>query len=774
MPLTFLESLLRTVVHASWQAAILVLVVLVAGRLVPRMPAGAKSGLWLIVLARLLFPLTPQSSWSLFNLARFSDSPVTVATSTAVGTTGTERPAAGPFSKPSEVWTPVAPGPLPFAQAEPQHSTTISTEPFAPDGRSGVLVASAPSIVGVVSVVWALGVAVVIASGIRSWFRLRQFLRTCRPCADERTLAILERCRCETVSRRKVILLVSDVDVAPALAGIWFPRIIVSKRTLLAAIGPAELEWLFRHELAHVRRWDLAVVRLWWSARAVHWFNPLAWWAASRARVDGELACDAWVIGRAGAAEQAAYGQALLSVAELLGSAAPVPAAAGISLGEPVLSRRIRAIAGYRPAPRLVRFAVALVVVVLAGIGLTDASENPARDGADKERSAATSQTNLGAQAAAGQGTVFATFGLPTDAQSRPQLAAVLDAWQKGRGRLKSFDVYLTYDAAPVSAQAAKKTPPPAGPSFEIVWPSPAGSMPDSAARALSVYLSLDPTLVPNVGIGHLPQAAVGVRRKFSHDVGSGVKLRSEDGVAQPGANPAATVSVWDGELSKCELLGVKQFSVNGTLSGFGAGYEYFRASCANGSDMIDVLRKRPATVVERADEKGIVVSTPAPQPFGYRVWLDPGKNFQPVRIHRLLNVDGIVVTDFEQENTLAEVAPGVWSPLQVVVAFYPQDKTSATAARRPKSAMVVTVNRKYSRFNVPIDESLFQLPVPPGFQVGDDVCHRVYEFGKAKTSLTQISQWVLEGKMSAKDYKAFVKRTGVAATPVQGEVRLD
>lgn len=83
-------------------------------------------------------------------------------------------------------------------------------------------------------------------------------------------------------------------------------------------------------------------------------------------------------------------------------------------------------------------------------------------------------------------------------------------------------------------------------------------------------------------------------------------------------------------------------------------------------------------------------------------------------------------------------------------------------------------MNRKFSRFNVPIDESLFQLSVPPGFQVGDDICHRVYEFGKAHTSLTQISQWVLEGKMSAKDYKEFVKRTGVAATPVQGEVRLD
>ena len=112
MPLPFLESALRTVFHASWQAAILVLVVLVAGRLVPRMPAGAKSGLWLIVLARLLFPLTPQSSWSLFNLARFSAGACAVAAPTADRTTGTERPASVPLSKPSEVWTPAASRPL--------------------------------------------------------------------------------------------------------------------------------------------------------------------------------------------------------------------------------------------------------------------------------------------------------------------------------------------------------------------------------------------------------------------------------------------------------------------------------------------------------------------------------------------------------------------------------------------------------------------------------------------------------------------------------------
>ena len=131
---------------------------------------------------------------------------------------------------------------------------------------------------------------------------------------------------------------------------------------------------------------------------------------------------------------------------------------------------------------------------------------------------------------------------------------------------------------------------------------------------------------------------------------------------------------------------------------------------------MVDMLRSRRGTVIERADEQGIVVSTPATLAIGYRVWLDPSKGFQPTRIHWLLDLGGRLMTCLEQENTLDEVARGVWAPVKVVVSRYLPGKKSATAPRRPNSVQVITVNRKYSRFNVPIDESLFELP--PGSQV--------------------------------------------------------
>jgi beta-lactamase regulating signal transducer with metallopeptidase domain len=352
-----LESIAREVLQASWQAGVLTIVVLFICRALPRMSASLRCGLWLVVLLRFLVPTLPQSPTSLFNMAKLATGPSVARPERRQSTT----------TSTNEI-TPIEALALPALEPQP----TVMSAP------SRVVAGNVPRLASVAAIVWVLGFLVVFGKGVRSFAALRRLLRGCRAVTDEKVVALLDSCRLEMGMRRPVALLVTGCDTAPALAGVVFPRILVSQTTL-DSLPNDELRWLFRHELAHARRWDLLVQRLWDLACAVHWFNPLVWWAASNTRLAAELGCDESLLRESALTEHARYGEAILHMAESLLAARSIPGAVGLLVRESALSGRIRAIAAYRGRSRLWTFAGFLLLAALVLAGLTDALENKGR-----------------------------------------------------------------------------------------------------------------------------------------------------------------------------------------------------------------------------------------------------------------------------------------------------------------------------------------------------------------------------------------------------------
>jgi hypothetical protein len=97
-----------------------------------------------------------------------------------------------------------------------------------------------------------------------------------------------------------------------------------------------------------VRRGDLITNGLATAMLAIHWFNPVLWFAASRMRADRESACDATVLGLAKSDERAAYGETLLKLQAELSVATPCPAFVGILENSRRLRDRILRIASFR------------------------------------------------------------------------------------------------------------------------------------------------------------------------------------------------------------------------------------------------------------------------------------------------------------------------------------------------------------------------------------------------------------------------------------------
>jgi len=373
----------------SAQAAVLVLVVLsVQGLLGRRLPARWRHALWWLVVLRLALPVTPASGFSLFHWAGWSTAapggrPATspVVAPLAMPAPGTAaprdlpvsfepRPAPAPF--PSSPLTEVVQDGAPAMAPPPQEPRATPPLPTA----TARIHLTWPSVLGGLWLGGAL--ALVGRLGFAAWRMRRALARAVRVVDDTAWAVLQESCRRMRVPRCPPLLETAAVS-SPALCGLRRPRLLLPPG-FVANFMPHELRLVFLHELAHLRRRDVAVNWLLALVQAVHWFNPLVWFAFHRMRTDSELACDAAALSVAEAGEQRAYGQTIIKLLEGVARPSALPGVVGILEDHHQMKNRIRMIARFRPTPRRAGLA-GLAAVVLGWICLTDAPSPKSDDG---------------------------------------------------------------------------------------------------------------------------------------------------------------------------------------------------------------------------------------------------------------------------------------------------------------------------------------------------------------------------------------------------------
>ena len=115
-----------------------------------------------------------------------------------------------------------------------------------------------------------------------------------------------------TVEGAALSVYVAQERAVPCLFGLFRPVIYV---TQAATDDPELLRHTVAHETTHFRQGDHVWALLRTVCLALHWWNPLVWWAAKLSRQDGELACDEATIRALGESERAAYGRTLIRMA---------------------------------------------------------------------------------------------------------------------------------------------------------------------------------------------------------------------------------------------------------------------------------------------------------------------------------------------------------------------------------------------------------------------------------------------------------------------------
>lgn len=176
---------------------------------------------------------------------------------------------------------------------------------------------------------WLAGVFAILSTIAFGLLRVRALARAAKPITDEslnRTIALVA----ETMHIRRVVALEAGDFAMPMTWGIVRPYLLLPRAAI--TWPHAKLEAVLRHELAHIRRRDAMWQLLGEVACALHWFNPLAWHAALRLRVEREHACDDAVLNAGSRASD--YATELLEIARSLKSPRATSMAA-IAMAQP-------------------------------------------------------------------------------------------------------------------------------------------------------------------------------------------------------------------------------------------------------------------------------------------------------------------------------------------------------------------------------------------------------------------------------------------------------
>ena len=286
------EGLARAIGRQSIQGAALAAIALTATALWRRGPASAKCAIWGLVIVKLLTPTSLALPTGAVNgWARLTAAPVESV-----------APIPARVSAPN-----VQDKALVVAAAPMTTSATNRAKTSRQFNASSMLLAG-----------WIAALAVFAAWAIARHRRMRRWLERSGSAPEGAMVETIGRIAREVGLPRAPRVLISESIDCPLVLGVVRP-IVALPGSLMELLGAGERRALIAHELMHLKRrdhWTHAGALL---AAWLHFFNPAAWLALRRLRVERERACDDRVLALPGICAED-YARALVRASERRGA----------------------------------------------------------------------------------------------------------------------------------------------------------------------------------------------------------------------------------------------------------------------------------------------------------------------------------------------------------------------------------------------------------------------------------------------------------------------
>lgn len=220
----------------------------------------------------------------------------------------------------------------------------VLSRQFAPDPASSA--DPLQVITYILSVIWLIGMALMLLYMVCSFFMLKARMRT--------------------AVRVRGNIWQSERVRSPFVLGMIRPRIYLPFHT-----SSAKMKYVIAHEKAHIRRHDHWTKPIGFLVLTVYWFNPAIWAAYILLCRDIEVACDESAVRNMGVDERKSYSMTLLS----FGSGHHTPAICPLAFGEGNIRQRVKNVLNYKKPVLWMLIAAVIVCTAVAVCFMTNPKE---------------------------------------------------------------------------------------------------------------------------------------------------------------------------------------------------------------------------------------------------------------------------------------------------------------------------------------------------------------------------------------------------------------
>lgn len=275
--------------------------------------------LWIVLMIRLLLPWSPDSSYSIYSLFSYRSSvseviPKNMPATENIVNIESDR------------------------KVELESNSKMVTKTSEPEVKVSSEKQTTFSLYKIALYVWLAGVIVLAVITFLTNRRLYSYIKKQPDITDEQVATVFNRCKQSMKMKKAVSLRLAGKIASPTVFSFFRPKVLLSKKHM-KVLNEQQLQYVFYHELAHIKRNDVAVNWIMYSLILLNWFNPILRYAYFCMREDQELACDAYALTFIDKEEQIAYGHTIITLLEHYSY--QVPSLANLSRNKRTLKRRI-------------------------------------------------------------------------------------------------------------------------------------------------------------------------------------------------------------------------------------------------------------------------------------------------------------------------------------------------------------------------------------------------------------------------------------------------